>query len=279
MLPVALSLGGLIVTHTINLLFVPPLWLAFVIVTWFCCGRRPVRLGWAFLSGAAAAGATCFFWAPLLLERGYLAESAYQVSAKYLPQNVWTFKNFLDASLLYNYRSPILFQLGLVQLALALVGLVLARRRDGAWLFFGIAAIVAAVGISAWSLPLWLHSSILLVAQFPWRLLIIVSLSLALFCGGVALRPGSAALRLPLAGLLIALLIITQTPRLGWIETVPAGTGSNPLAAVAQFETETRALGTSSSAEFRPRWATSTQLTPDPNAGSGSGAAAGRRRQ
>ena len=70
-LALALSLGGLIITHTINLLFVPPFWVAFVVVAWLCTGRRTSRLAWAIAGGAAAAGASCFFWAPLLLERGY----------------------------------------------------------------------------------------------------------------------------------------------------------------------------------------------------------------
>src|SRR5450759_1535252 len=120
-LPVALSLGGLIITHTINLLFVPPLWIAFVVTTWLVTGRRPAKLAWAVLAGAAAAGISCFFWVPLLLERGYLAATAYQVSAKYLPENVWTLKNFLDTSFLFNYTFAIPFRLGLAQLALALV--------------------------------------------------------------------------------------------------------------------------------------------------------------
>ena len=263
-LPVALSLGGLIITHTINLLFVPPLWLAFVVVTWLGTGRRPAKLAWAVLGGAAAAGVSCFFWVPLLLERGYLAETAYQVSAKYLPENVWTLKNFLDTSFLFSYTFAIPFRLGLAQLALALVGLVLARRRDGTWVFFLVAAAIAAAGISAWSLPLWLQSSILLIAQFPWRLLIIVSLSLALFSGGVVLSLRAPLARLLVAGLLIALVIFANTPRLGWMETYPADTGLNPLAAVAQFEDETGAVGTSSAAEFRPRWATSIRLAKDP---------------
>jgi 6-pyruvoyl-tetrahydropterin synthase related domain len=263
-LPVALSLGGLIITHTINLLFVPPLWIAFVVTTWLVTGRRPAKLAWAVLAGAAAAGISCFFWVPLLLERGYLAATAYQVSAKYLPENVWTLKNFLDTSFLFNYTFAIPFRLGLAQLALALVGLVLARRRDGTWVFFLVAAAIAAAGISAWTLPLWLHSSILLIAQFPWRLLTIVSLSLALFSGGVVLSLRGPVTRLLVAGILIALVIFANTPRLGWMDGYPPDTGLNPLAAIAQFEDETGAVGTSSAAEFRPRWATSIRLATDP---------------
>ncbi len=262
-LPVALSLGGLIITHTINLLFVPPLWIAFVVVAWLSTGRRPAKLAWAVLGGSAAAGVSCFFWAPLLLERGYLAETAYQVSARFLPENVWTLKNFLGTSLLFNYTFAIPFRLGLAQLALALLGLAFARRLDAIWVFFLVAAAIAAAGISAWALPLWLRSSILLIAQFPWRLLIIVSLSLALFSGGIVLSVRAPVARLLLAGLLIALVIFANTPRLGWMETYPPDTGLNPLASVSQFEDETGAVGTSSAAEFRPRWAESLRLAKD----------------
>ena len=191
------------------------------------------------------------------------------MAAKYLPENAWTFGNFLGLRLLYNYTFSIPYRVGLVQVAIAVAGLLLARRYDAVWIFFLAAAAVAAAGIGRWALPVWLQSSILLIAQFPWRLLIIVSLSLALFTGGVVLRIRSRLTRLFVAGLLAVLVIVTNAPRLRWMESLPSDTGANPLAAVAQFEDETGALGTSSSAEFRPRWADSSQLIPDPAAGPG----------
>ena len=254
-LPVTLSLGGLAVTHDITLLFVPPVWLALVAVLWWRGGRQPGRLAWAAGGAVAAMGASAFFWLPLVLERRYLANAAYQIAVTYLPANVWTFRNFLDTAIPFGYTFSGPFRLGLVQLVLALIGLVAARRRDGAWLFLLGLALIGSSAIGGWALPIWLHSQLLLVAQFPWRLLAVVSVPLALFTGGIVLRMRQGIVQAAATSLLLAAVIMANRPRLDWIPTVPYTGPEIGPAAVAQFEADTGALGTSSAQEFRPRWA------------------------
>ena len=111
--------------------------------------------------------------------KGDLAETAYEAAKTYLPENVWRLHNFLDTSFAFEYTKDVPFRLGLVQVILAAAGLLSIRRRDAGWLYFIAMALLAGLAISVWAQPLWLSSDILLVAQFPWRLLSFLSIPLA----------------------------------------------------------------------------------------------------
>lgn len=261
---VAMLLGGLAVTHNITLLLAPPFLLGYVLIVWWQGGHQVRRLGWIAGALVAAMAVSAFFWVPLLVERQYLSRIAFQTSAQYLPENVWTLSNFLDTNLAFEYTLEVPFQLGLVQFTLAIAGLVVARRRDPEWLYLILAAAVACLGITVWTQPLWLGSQTLLVAQFPWRLLTIVTVPMALFTGALLLRvsarPGQVALSLALA----ALVVIAGYARINWMAVYPPDAPVD-LPAIAQFETETGGQGTSSASEFRPRWNSSFPYRPTLN--------------
>ncbi len=255
----ALSTALLAVTHNISLSSMPPMIVLYgLAVIWqartlpYPLGRR---VGVALLAGAAALGVSVFFWLPLLLERGNLAATAFEIAARYVGENTWTWSNFLDVSLPFEYSTAIPFQLGVVQVLLAAVGFAMLPKRMAEWWTLLVIALAASLMISAWALPLWLNSDVLLIAQFPWRLLAVVSLPLAIFPAGIVLRvrPQWAALAIALA--LIAVIIVSQRP------TATSFTPllNQPVAigrpAAAQFEFQTNAYGTSSSSEFLPRWA------------------------
>ncbi|MEZ4767597.1 MAG: 6-pyruvoyl-tetrahydropterin synthase-related protein [Caldilineales bacterium] len=275
-LAVALSLGGLATTHNITLLFTPLVLGGYMAVMWWQGGQGRGRLGWLAAGVAAAMGISAFFWLPLIGERRYLAESAYQIAATYLHENVWTWRNFLDSGFVFEHTFDVPFQLGLVQLALALIGLIAARRRDPEWLYFLALALLAALGISAWSLPLWLGSQLLLIAQFPWRLLAFMDVSLALFTGAILLPVARETRRMAVAGVLLVLIIVACLPRLDWMPVMAQPGDSVTMPAVSQFEYETGAMGTGSSQEFRPRWSSGISLDPS-SAGAGAVEAAGER--
>jgi len=262
---VALTLGGMVVTHNITSLFVPVLWAGFVLVSWWQNGRQPSRLVWVAVAGMGALAVSAFFWAPLVMERQYLSEVAYQVSATFLPRNVWTWREFLGTTFDFHYTFSVPFLLGLVQVALAALGLLAARRRDPVWVFFVVVAVLAGLGISDWSLPIWLGSDILVIAQFPWRLLAFLSIPLALFAGGLVVAWHRPKLRIGAGVVVLSLIVLANLPRLDWLGFWPKGDVTNGLAALAQFERDTGALGTSNAAEFRPRWAESDSLLPMPN--------------
>ena len=259
-LPFALTLGLLALTHNITLLFLPPLLLGYLFLHWWLTGLSKQALFWASASIAAAMGVSAFFWLPLIVERGYLAGTAYEIARSvWLPDAVWTWDNFLDSGLTYTHTFARPIRLGLASLALALAGFVLARRRDAEWLFYAGVAALAAVMMSAWALPLWENVEILAIAQFPWRLLSIVSLPLALFTGGILLGLSPGLYR-NLAGVaVIAVIIFSHQPRLAWMDVFAPETVDVSAPVFAQTEVEKGVLGggegNSSIQEFRPKWA------------------------
>lgn len=255
----ALSTALLAVTHNISLIFMPPVVVFYgLAVIWQARALSwPLRnrIGVAMLAGAAALGVSAFFWLPLLLERGHLAATAFAIAARYVGENTWTWSNFLDFSFPFEYSTAIPFQLGVVQVLLAVIGFMMLLRRTAEWWALLVIALAASLMISAWALPLWLNSDVLLIAQFPWRLLAVVSLPLAILPAGVVLRvqPRWATLAVSLA--LIGVIIASQRPTATAFTPLLNQSVAIGRAAAAQFEFQTNAYGASSSSEFLPRWA------------------------
>lgn len=270
LLPVVFSLGGLALMHNITLLFAPPVLLVYIALHWWLGGRRRVTLVWMAVALLGAMGISAFFWLPALLERPYLGDTVIDMLKRvWLAGNVWKWENFLDRSWIFNYSFARPQRLGLMQLVLGIGGFVLARRFTGEWLYWGLVALAAGVMMSAWSLPLWLASDILSIAQFTWRLLSILSLPLALFAAGllVRLRPGWPQVLVTPA--LLALIVWAHTPRLGWIDVFDAATVDLSLPVFLQVEVDKDIIegGTANPSiqEFRPRWAAETlELQPLP---------------
>ena len=261
-LPVALSLGGLAVTHNITLLFTPLVLAGYIAAIWWRTGHPRARLGWIAFAITAALGVSAFFWLPLIAEKRWLAETAYKMAATYLPENVWTWRNFLDTTFAFDHTFAPPYQLGLVQVLLALTGLIAIRRRDTEWLYFIALAVLTGLGISAWSEPIWLSSQTLLVAQFPWRLLAFMTISLSLFAGAILVRFGRDAYRFAGACGLIALIVLAGRPQVDWMTILARTDEAVTLPIIAQFESETGALGTGSAQEFRPRWSSGNIYEP-----------------
>ena len=94
--------------------------------------------------------------------------------------------------LFFQYVPNIPFKLGLVQLALAVTGIVLARRRDPEWIYLIVATVLAGLSSAPGAAAL-ARSRILVSVEFTLRQLTIMSLPLALFTGAIVLplrRPG-----------------------------------------------------------------------------------------
>ncbi len=259
-LPFVLTLGGLAVTHNITLLFAPPVLVGYLVLHWWQGQRSPVSLRWVGLGIFFAMGISAFFWLPLIGERRYLSSAAYEISREiWLPNAVWTWHNFLDRRLVFGHSFDRPVRLGLTQLGLAGAGCFLARRRDAEWLFFAGVALISGLLIGAWALPIWLGSSVLQVAQFPWRLLSVLSLPLALFAGGCLLRVPQDWRQTCAAALLITLVLVGNSPHLSWMDVFSPTDTEVTLPVAAQAEREKGAeeggQGDSAVQEFRPRWA------------------------
>ncbi|MCU0510873.1 MAG: 6-pyruvoyl-tetrahydropterin synthase-related protein [Anaerolineae bacterium] len=250
----ALSMGAIPVTHNITALFLPLAWLPYAAVVWWVNGRRGDDLLWTAAGVAGAIGLSAIFTVPLLLERQYLAATAVEVARGQIGEHVWTWRAFLDARVRFGYSFDPPYKLGLIQLLLAALGLIAARRRDPVWLYWIGVAVASGFLMSAWAAPLWQGSELLLIAQFPWRLLAWLSLPLALFTGAAVAAVRRPAAQAAAAVGLIALVMLAQTPVLPGLWGWPAVQTPGSVAGLSQFERDTGALGTSSTREFMPKW-------------------------
>lgn len=257
LLPATLALGGLAITHTITLIFAPPILLLYLLIVWLTNPEtkraRYRHLAWTICGGFMAIGSSAFFWLPLLIERTYLAGTAYEISERFIHENVWTWQNFLDLHWPFDYTLAIPFQIGFLQLLLAVIGFVLLRQRSAEWWYWFLLIPMLGVAMSQPLLPVWLTNDILLTAQFPWRLLTLMSLPLALLSAALLARIQQTSVVVG-ALILAGLFVVSHRPQL------PPGTEQFPshvdlgLPTVAQFELDTGAFGTGSASEYMPRW-------------------------
>ena len=153
----------------------------------------------------------------------------------------------------YTTHTP--FQLGAVQVLLAALGLFLAARRDLEWWYWAILSAALLLFASVWALPLWAHNDVLLAIQFPYRVLSVVGLGLALFTGGT-LRRMRAGMWRTLAGALVLSAILAANLPTSIPQASSTCRGGPTPAVVARFERRTGEFGATAgwSKEFFPRW-------------------------
>lgn len=263
--PATVFLAGLALTHNITLILFPPLLIAFCVIAWWRSVRTRARALWLFAAGATAVLLSAFFWAPLIAERALLSNYAYGLSASLLiPENIWNWTNFLDPSLAYHYAlKEIPFKIGLLQLILAVSGGALLVRRSRVWWFWIAVAVCYALFAGKWAEPLWLNNDVLLVMQFPWRVLSILALPFAILTAGlvagVAQREGRPT---AVGALLVMTIVICQAPRVTEPALAPPTAAELLPSSINTFEVATGAWGTGSAHEFMPRWVTLLALDP-----------------
>jgi len=189
------SLSALHLSHVISFFLFTPFLLAYLVVLWLVHRREGhwVATGGAF---AMAWGLTAFFWAPALLERGYI-----QLHMSRVTRNNDFHYNFLalaeifappapvDTSLM---NPPMRIHLGLVQAILGGIGLVVGlirwrdRERRATLAFFALTAVVMLWMSTRASLWLWEHVPLLPFVQFPWRLVGRATLPVAFLASAIA---------------------------------------------------------------------------------------------
>ncbi len=265
----ALTLGGIAVSHNITLLFVPPVLLAYLVVLGLKTGFTSTTRGSVVVSLLLAMGISAFFWLPVLAERDLLSNTGYAIARDgWLPANIWQWNNFLQTTLAYTYNFTRPVQVGIMQSLLALVGFVLAvgkpnrdpqaaTRRSELWLLGGVALVASAL-VGAWALPIWQSSEILTLVQFPWRLLTIVSLPMALAVGGLTYGIQQRWGQVVVGTSVLMLIVWAHYPRLEQIPVYDAQSMAITPDRIAQIEqykgAEEGGENTSSVQEFKPRW-------------------------
>ena len=250
--PAALSLGLLILTHSVTLMLLPPL-LALLILVWLLLDwRAQKRVPWRAMLYALAAGVlggllSAIFLLPVLAETQYIVVDQWIPAESYnYPQQFLYFFQLFDFSWGYGFALPgpddgmnLSIGLWLVLLGLAALPLGVKKLRQHRALFwsFLILALISLFATLAPSKIFWDVIPMIKLVQFPFRFLAPGTLFLALVAAGMvaALLPGSSDTLHPL------LLVLAFAILLGsWVYAKPQHTpapmsAQTPVADI-QFE-------------------------------------------
>jgi hypothetical protein len=262
-----LSLAAVAWTHTISLMLIPPVLVAYAVVLLWPDGQQRMewreRAGWFVTATLIAAGLSAFVWLPILVERQFLSDFVQQAVLRNLSGHVSSWEDFLDFSFLYHYDNLAPPALGLVQVGLALLGTLFVVRRSREWYFLLVLTLVTLLAISEISLPIWERFALLRTIQFPWRILSITTLPLVLLTGGVITRLGRPYSYLVGSVVLITMIVFVNFPRVEWMRQYQLEPAQVNLTSIAQYESIHEDYGLSSShyQEFTPRWAKAVKPT------------------
>jgi hypothetical protein len=214
----ALSYGALALCHTLTLLIFTPLLGGFILVALYVASRRSredtgtavetsgrprrvadrkqVALRAVLVAGAIvlALGLAGIFLLPMIFERQFVALEQW-VHGTYQYQQHFVYPHqFLSPIWDYGFavegpNDGMSFQLGLLPVLLAAAGTATAlrgRSRDRALaLFFAAATLATLWTMTSYSQTAWRLLPLVALIQFPWRLLALTSLNLAIL-GGAA---------------------------------------------------------------------------------------------
>jgi hypothetical protein len=220
---------------------------------------------------ALGLGLTCIFLIPLVLEYRYI--NVAQWTANYYDYQ----DHFVE---LYQLLSPVWgfgisnrgpvdglsFQLGLVPIVLFLMSLfVIARNGDSKRayvLFFCLVTLAVILLMLDRTLPAWQAVGLASVAQFPWRLLTLTTVSMSIVGGAVLLLdkpnegPQALARGLPLSVLLLsALVLLGSYPYITAQNILEPREGPVSLRGLMAFENSANEMtGTTVYADEQPRW-------------------------
>jgi hypothetical protein len=281
----AIFYAGVILSHLFQvLIFTPVLVLYILLLLVLHQAKRddttpgwPDRLRQALPApGALALGLllSAFFWLPAFLERSFTRAEAHI----YLEKSPF-FVRYPHWSELVAWIQPLDFRaanpyvplsLGLVTLGLAGLGLSAGllinfkeksraelqpasspRQRLALTIFFALIAAGAVVMALPLSRPAWELVEILQVAEFPWRMLGLANLGLALLAGAAILWLPQRFRRLA-TGSCIALQLLAVAPLLFPV-TPFTQYGHLTLADQINYERRSQSIGTTTLGEYLPR--------------------------
>lgn len=193
-----LSLGLTLLTHSVTLLIFPPFLIALLLYWLFLRWRQTRQIPWrrafaVLLAGLLAGGLATIFLLPVLAESPYIVQAQWLPDAyNYAKQYLYLFQLF-SPEWGFGHALPgpddgMSQQIGLWLLVLALAALPLLWRarpaRRGLLAGFAAAAVIAILGMLAVTQPLWAAIPPLALIQFPFRLLAMADLFLALVAAG-----------------------------------------------------------------------------------------------
>lgn len=204
----ALLYAALILTHTATALLFSPFLGAAILLELVLEGWRErgqpggaghVRARVLAVAGALALGVATatIFWLPLLAEQRYIDVTQYVPENYNFVSQFTEFSQFLSPFWGFGFAVPgpadgMSFQLGVVPVLLTLVALwLLVGRRVGreasARLIWALVSLTVVLGaMTALALPVWEGFPLAAMVQFPWRMLGLSAVLVALIGGGAA---------------------------------------------------------------------------------------------
>lgn len=192
--------AGLVLAHNGTALVFTPFLVAYVLFLllqrWKEAGplASGVRALETFAGALLGGGISAFFLLPAFLEQKFIVQEQWiQGSFSYLKHFIYP-SQFLSPFWGFGYAGEGLaddmsFQLGLIPLSFAILALVFGwneRSRRGDRRFLVLATLAALLFMLPASEPLWKAVPVAALVQFPWRLLIVTSVSIALMGGTLA---------------------------------------------------------------------------------------------
>ena len=259
----ALAYAAIILAHTVTGVIFTPLLGAFIVWALFHVSRctfHVSRLGLAIAAVLLALGLSAIFLLPMLVERHYVVQEQLVRATYHYQQHFVYLHQFLSPFWGYGYavegpNDGMSFQLGLLPVVLALVGTIAALRRTArpAWggachrgvaLFFAAATAIVLWLMTASSEAVWRVVPLAALIQFPWRLLALTALTLAILAGSaVAARETrnpkpKTRNRLQPACWLLSLLIVMASFAYTQPQTTEITPGDESPLAVIDFELE-----------------------------------------
>lgn len=256
----ALWWAGLILAHNVIALFFTPLALLFgALVAWSAADRTRAltRVGGAFALALVVASG---YWLPALAENRFVSTGNFNTAA-YRPEEHLNAPDELIATEWFHPYAQSPFRFGLVQSALALLGVLAWPWARGRRLGIGYGALLSVLfGALLTELFAWVWRTVPLVAyvQFPTRLLSLAALGTALLTGALALFPSPIRwASLAGAALLVVAGVATIDPPPLWPRDADL-----TVATIARFEHDSGIIGTTTAAEYVPVWSRAGYVPP-----------------
>lgn len=242
----ALAFAGMTLTHAVTAMTFVPLLAAMVL--WHLVWMRRfliARAGQALAAALLGGGLSAIFLVPMLLERSFIVQEQWMHGTYQYWQHFVYLHQFVSPSwgFQHSVEGPgdgMSFQLGAVITVLALGATIAASARPERGrrqaLFMAVATLVVLLGMTSVAEPIWRSLPLLQLVQFPWRLLALAAVTLAILAGAaVAFLPDKDARAS--AGVIGLLLVVASLSY-----TVPQFTPITPedesALAIIRFETE-----------------------------------------
>lgn len=219
---------------------------------WLVLERRTLRPLWRGTAGfAVGLLLSAWFWIPATLELDAVWLGAPEGRTNFVAA-LAPLDHLIQFSFVHDYREvPGAFlPAGLIQVALALVGLPFAVRRGA--LPFAVLLGLTLLLMTPLAAPLWERLPLATLMAFPWRLQALVALASAMLAAGIAAVPLGRLIRLALtlSATTLALAAGLAGARPSLLDVAPSALDA---AGFAAFERWSGFIGTTSPVQFRPR--------------------------